>query len=214
MTLNDADADAFFRQGDEGTYSGGPADSLPVGVVNVFDDLDEGARPRLTREQIERRDRYTRRVKGLISVLGATAVLTLGMRAVQGHDDDGGAASVSAAGKVTTPLSETRRASGENSPPPAEPVVAQGEEPAARAAGAPEPARPELQPSQPEPAPRVVAPPKLETPRVSTPKERTLAPTARAPEPHKSVPVARAAPLPVAPVVPIRSSPPTANFPD
>lgn len=104
MTLNDADADAFFRQGDEGTYSGGPGDSIPTGVVNVFDDLDEEVLPRLTREQIERRDRYTRWVKRFVTTLALGSGLAFGFRAVQGRGDEATLALGAAAQEPLAPI--------------------------------------------------------------------------------------------------------------
>jgi hypothetical protein len=206
--LNDADADAFFRQGDEGTYTGGPGDSIPTGVVNVFDDLDAEALPRLTREQIERRDRNKRWVTGLVAALGVSALLAAAVRvAGTGTDDVSKLDSAAAAVEVTAP------------PPAMPPAPAVAPEPIAAA------------PMVAAPTPEVAAPPAaLAEPAAAPPPAKPAQPVrettlrakassadreaARAPHASKAI-VAPAPPaMPKAAPSPVHSSPPTANFPD
>jgi hypothetical protein len=140
-SLDDSDADAFFQQGDEGTYTGGPGDSIPAGVVNVFDDLEEEALPRLTKEQIERRDRYTKWVTGLVGALGVSALLAVGIRAVGSGADEMQKATGAApdpvrpaapptAAPVLPVEAEPIHAAAPEPPPPAEPPPAAPPEPA------------------------------------------------------------------------------------
>jgi len=72
------EADAFFRQGDEGTYEGGPADLLPSGM---FDAGAQNPASAPTAEQLERRERFKRLVAGIVVTLGAGAVLAVVLRA-------------------------------------------------------------------------------------------------------------------------------------
>jgi hypothetical protein len=73
----ESEADAFFRQGDEGTYAGGPASFLPTGVLDA---TVEDPVPAPTPEQIRRRSRFKHLVAAIITTLGAGAVLATAVR--------------------------------------------------------------------------------------------------------------------------------------
>jgi hypothetical protein len=198
--LNDSDADAFFQQGDEGTYSGGPGDSIPAGVVNVFDDLDEDTLPRLTKEQIERRDRYTKWVTGIVGALGMSAMLAAGIRAVGIGSDDAPKAAVAAPDPVRAVAT-----------PPAAPAPLV--EAAPIQVATPEPALPA------EPVPAAPAEPvkasKPTQPSLDAPRREKAATADRTAVRERRV-SASPVPAPRTTVLPslIHSSPPTANFPD
>jgi hypothetical protein len=216
--LNDPDVEAFFRQGDEGTYSGGPGDSIPAGVVNSFDDLDEDTLPRVTREQVERRDRYKRRVTGLVSALGVAAVLAFVVRAVADRHDDVVTVTPAAAPQPAAVVAETP------------PVTALEQQPASNAAEAPsqhdapsallavadrprEEAPAEAAPTPSEEGPRAPAKRTGET----APMREARAPEKRAERPFRNSEAKTILPAPTSPMAPagfVRSSPPTANFPD
>jgi len=211
MKWNDADADAFFRQGDEGTYTGGPGDSIPAGVVNVFDDIEDAALPRLTREQIERRDRYTRWVKGLVTTLAIGSGLAFGFRAVQNRGD--AAASAPALQEAAPPIerrvtdfkamTDTATEVAPRRPAPhAVEVPSDGRGAAEAVADTPAvPTKPVAQESAPAASTHAHAVRKTES--SSSPKKFSE-PPAHA----KTTPQGVAAPT-----VPVHSSPPTANFP-
>jgi hypothetical protein len=77
MTLHvETEPDAFFQRGDEGTYAGGPADSLPAGALDDEADLVPPATP----EQLERRGRFKRLVAAIITTLGVGTVVTVVVR--------------------------------------------------------------------------------------------------------------------------------------
>lgn len=198
-SLDDSDADAFFQQGDQGTYSGGPGDSIPTGVVNVFDDLDEEALPRLTKEQIERRDRYTKRVTGLIGALGVSALLAVGIRAVGGRADDVPKATAVA-------------------PEPVREIAAPPVAPAPRVEAVPLAAAPE--PSVPaEPAPAALVEPvkatKVADPSVDVPRRMKAATSDRPAARDRHVAPPSVAPSRTTGLPSLtHSSPPTAYFPD
>jgi hypothetical protein len=210
--LNDADADAFFRQGDEGTYAGGPGDSIPTGVVNVFDDLDEDVLPRPTREQIERRDRYKRWVTGLVSALGVSALLAGAVRVADTRTDD--------VPKMDTGAAQGNVAAQPPAPPPAaplppvaptEPVAAAPQVVAAVPAEAPPPQVVAAAPAEAPPPVAKPAPSTQETVRTKPPS--TDRETKAAPRSPKTAVVTPPATPKVAPSL-VHSSPPTANFPD
>jgi hypothetical protein len=73
----ESEAEAFFRRGEEGTYAGGPAESLPVGMLDV---PGEDPTPPPTPEQLERRARFKRLVAAIVTTLGAGAVLAILVR--------------------------------------------------------------------------------------------------------------------------------------
>lgn len=158
--LGDMDADTFFRQGDDGTYTGGPGDSIPAGVVNDFDDLDREALPRVTEEQVERRERNKRRVTGLVAVLGVSSLLGALVRTMGAGDEF----STKSEAPVNAPVAAAYAA----------PAAARAPEPAA--APAPEPAAAPVAPASPvavadEPSlNRAVAPVAAEPPRVAPPE--------------------------------------------
>jgi hypothetical protein len=85
--LGEADADAFFQKGDEGTYLGGPADSMvPVGLVDAEETRELLGLP--TPEQIQRRERLQRIVTTIVGSLGVASVLVFALRLGQhpAHD--------------------------------------------------------------------------------------------------------------------------------
>ena len=199
-SLDDSDADAFFRQGDDGTYSGGPGDSIPAGVVNVFDDLDEDTLPRLTNEQIERRERYKKLVTGLVGALGVSAILAVGIRAVGNHTDD----EPKATARVTVPLHAAIAPVALPTPAveaaPVDRVPSESSVVAASPAAAPIEQVKEAKPAEPSEAPprwAKAASASRNTERVSRP-------------PVPAIAAARTTPLPSL----VHSSPPTAYFPD
>lgn len=107
--LNEDEADAFFHQGDAGTYDGGPALSLaPVGMADA---IDEDDRPRpLTIEQIARRERLKRLVTTVVGTLGAGSVLLFALRVTRSESETAGAASLGAVSvpNVSRPIAEAR----------------------------------------------------------------------------------------------------------
>jgi hypothetical protein len=198
MKLNDADADAFFRQGDEGTYSGGPGDSIPAGVVNVFDDLDEEALPRLTAEQIERRDRYTRLVKGLVSTLAIGALLAFGVRAAGLGDDE--APTIRAAASPETRVEPVAVAGGSGARTTPEHATTSVVEPSAPVA-----TQSEVE----------ALPEKHEAATASSKSAKSSKPVQASFRRSRTRPEPAAMPASKAPAaVPVHSSPPTAYFPD
>lgn len=201
--LNDADADAFFRQGDEGTYSGGPGDSIPAGVVNVFDDLDEEALPRITREQLERRDRYKRLVTGVVGALGVSVLLAAAVRVAGTRDDDVQKIdAVAVAANVAMPPAsppEPVLAPERIAPPPAIPAPPEVPAPPVEVARAPSVAMP-AEPARDTPSRTRAAKANRDTSPASHPPKATVTPAA--PTTPKTMPSL------------VHSSPPTANFPD
>ncbi len=85
------DAEAFFQQGDDGTYEGGPKSLSPStrDTAHEEDDLTTEVTPEL----LERRDRLQRVVKGVVGTLGACVLVLLPLRLGMG----GGASTASAA---------------------------------------------------------------------------------------------------------------------
>lgn len=226
--LNDPDSEAFFRQGDEGTYSGGPGDSIPTGVVNVFDDLDADTAPRLSREQLERRDRYTRWVTGFVGVLGATAVIAFFVRAVSGRDHD---TAFKAAVEVRRPAADSNGLAVPAIAPVENKAVAQNDAPVVPRMNEPEPApvtavdhaaSPDSEESRTpavahEGSHSVVArEPEPPARRSARSGEKTRTPEARAQRATRSLEAQRAPEPPKATSAPSfgHASPPTANFPD
>jgi hypothetical protein len=119
------DAEAFFQQGDDGTYEGGPKSLSPStrDTAHEEDDLTTEVTPAL----LERRDRLQRVVKGVVGTLGACVLVLLPFRL----GIAGGASMASAATAVElstpgavvaaqpTPPSEVRVAADSNVTPPA-----------------------------------------------------------------------------------------------
>jgi len=85
--LNEEEADAFFRDGDAGTYEGGPAVSLAP--VTTPDLLDE-PHPR-NAEHLARRAKLKRVVTAVVGSLGA-GLLLVGVWRLARTDDAGAAA--------------------------------------------------------------------------------------------------------------------------
>lgn len=200
-SLNDADADAFFQQGDNGTYSGGPGDSIPAGVVNLFDDLEQDALPRLTSEQIERRDRYKRWVTGLVGALGMSAVLAVAIRASGVSVEDAPTASAAVAVPIHAAPEPLAAPAPPVEPAPVEAVLAESAPPA------PPPA---VVRNEPEKAAEPTQPAGDTARRAKATTDRNTARTPRAPAAAVAPPRATPKALPSL----VHSSPPTANFPD
>ena len=72
------DAEAFFQQGDDGSYEGGPKSLSPStrDTAHEEDDLATEVTPAL----LERRDRLQRMVKGVVGTLGACVLVLLPFR--------------------------------------------------------------------------------------------------------------------------------------
>jgi hypothetical protein len=104
---SDIDFDAFFRSGEDGTYKGGPADSIaPVYAELEFDDPDDAFYEQHAARQ-ERRERYQRRVFHVVGALAASLVLTVSVRG----------ASAGSSGVTATESTSVRVAAQEPSPP-------------------------------------------------------------------------------------------------
>lgn len=93
------DAEAFFRQGDDGTYEGGPKSLSPStrDIAHEEDDLTTEVTPEL----LERRDRLQRIVKGVVGTLGACVVVLLPFRF--GITGGSSTASAATAIEISTP---------------------------------------------------------------------------------------------------------------
>lgn len=105
------DAEAFFRQGDDGTYEGGPKSLSPStrDVAHEEDDLTTEVTPEL----LERRDRLQRIVKGVVGTLGACVVVLLPFHF--GIAGGSSTASAATAIELSTPAAAAQ-ASGPNLP--------------------------------------------------------------------------------------------------
>jgi hypothetical protein len=77
------DAEAFFQEGDAGTYDGGPRSVMPS-TRNVDSD-DAELTTELTAEQIERRGRLKRLVTTIVGVCGAAVLVLAPIRLVTSH---------------------------------------------------------------------------------------------------------------------------------
>ena len=93
------DAEAFFQQGDDGTYEGGPKSLSPStrDVAHEEDDLTTEVTPEL----LERRDRLQRIVKGVVGTLGACVLVLLPLRL--GSAEGSSTASAATAIELSTP---------------------------------------------------------------------------------------------------------------
>jgi hypothetical protein len=214
--LNEDEADAFFHEGDAGTYDGGPALSLaPVGMADLLEDHDDDQAARLpTADQLARRERLKRLVTTVVSTLAAGSALVFAFRITRPESNTASAASLTA--------DDTRRA--------ARPSAIAEEYQAARAAAAaarevqaPAPqteAAPPLPATHVDAEPAKILPPSLPVAHavVPSPVKRASTPASeRAPlrEAHPSPSVARPS-LVTAARSPTMSghAPPTATFPD
>jgi hypothetical protein len=206
-SLDDSNADDFFRQGDDGTYSGGPGDSIPAGVVNVFGDLEEDTLPRLTPEQIERRDRYTYWVTRLVGALGVSAALAIGVRTVGASADDAPRAVTIPPPAAAAPVAPATAPVAITAPV----VEAESVEAVAPEPTRPAPAAPAVAEVEPVKAAEQ-ARPSEEAPRreKASSAARNAVRGPRASSPPASAPPPRTTPLPSLG----HSSPPTAYFPD
>jgi len=210
--LGDA-AEAFFREGDEGRYEGGPIDSLaPVMAPDlVIDDAPTPPSPEL----LARRLRLQRMVTTVVGSLGAAFVLMAAFRLVQGAPEQSEAATLAALSPPepeashpepqvlveTAPapkaLAEPRTETAAVEPPPREPCDPAVASPAGtnRTAKRPSAARNRLAAAAPAPA---------------------RAPSG-APASRETTPTAQRATTIVSPASSKRhfsSEPPTASFPD
>ena len=95
--LNEDEADAFFHDGDAGTYDGGPALSLaPVGMADLIEDNDDAARRPPSAEQLARRERLKRLVTTVVSTLAVGSALVFAFRITRTETGTASAASLTA----------------------------------------------------------------------------------------------------------------------
>lgn len=101
--LNEEEADAFFHEGDAGTYDGGPALSLaPVGMADLIEDDETRLLP--SPEQLARRARMKRLVITVVSTLAAGSALVFALRVTRSESDTATAAPLPATAPVSAPL--------------------------------------------------------------------------------------------------------------
>jgi translation initiation factor IF-2 len=92
--LNEKEADAFFHEGDTGTYDGGPAISLaPVGMADL---IEADKPPPPSAEQLARRERLKRLVTTVVSTLGVGSALVFALRVTRQDSDAASAAPLAA----------------------------------------------------------------------------------------------------------------------
>jgi hypothetical protein len=227
---------AFFSEGDQGTYEGGPATVPPPHVDPVLVPEEELQRPPLTPEQHARRESMKQKVAALVGFLLAS--LLIGILAHQlrkrGEADQLPQPPPTAEpAAVQPPAAETARVAEVPLPEPASsidlpamsaevaehPAPPAPEPPAAvRTAAAPieippiEVAKPVAAPAPVAPRPEKAAPPPRPVPAQSPRAERPPPPQ-REPKPAYPEPrPAKPAPAP-APAGPPGGAPPTASFP-
>jgi CheY-like chemotaxis protein len=225
--------DEFFVAGDEGRYEGGPAlpaAAEPVLIPEHEDDPRHSVEP--SPEQLERRDRMTKRVALLVGFLVASLVVGIVAQRMRG---DGGEAIPRQVPNQTVPIEPAAI----KPPAPAEkpvvreapaapaidlPTMSAEPAPATTPQEAPQPTAPQTAlPEMPPPPPEVPEPARTAEPApVPTPAPRKVpAPqtprTATPPAPRRprAEPVApRVEPPPPAPRPPANNGvPPTASFP-
>ena len=183
----------FFVAGDEGRYEGGPATPVPTNPAAIGHDETEELRQVAppTEEQLERRDRMTKRVALLVGFLVAS--LIVGIVAQRMRQDGDEPAVPTAAPIVSEPATKTNTLPepARAAPAPTEPAA-----PPATAASS----QIELPTMAAEPA--TAAEPPLPPPPEPSPAEAERAseqtgPVARPPQPvsHESVPVREAPPV-------------------
>jgi hypothetical protein len=99
--LNEEDSDAFFHQGDAGTYDGGPLSLAPVGLAESSEAHDD--RSKLpTAEQVARRVKFKRIVTTVVSTLGIGSVLVFALRVTR-QETETAAAILPTIGKEVAP---------------------------------------------------------------------------------------------------------------
>lgn len=115
--LNEEEADAFFRDGDAGTYEGGPAVSLaPVATPELLDEPEpRGA------EHLVRRNKLKRVVTAVVGSLGAGLVLVGAWRLAR--TDDAGTVVPASVHATVSALSSTPSAERAAEPDVAPAVV-------------------------------------------------------------------------------------------
>jgi DNA-binding response OmpR family regulator len=207
---------AFFAAGEEGRYEGGPATPEPSVAPLLHDEPED--LPLIippTEEQLERRDRMTKRVALLVGFLVASLVVGIVAQRMR-KDEDVPVAPPPIVGEpaVQTPARATpqRAEAVQEAPPPPPPPAATIELPsmAAEPAAAPPPAHeappPARETSTPE-APRRESRTKLPSSGLEAPAPRAPSGgTAKRPRPEAEPPAQ-------APSPPSGGVPPTASFP-
>jgi DNA-binding response OmpR family regulator len=147
----------FFSAGDEGRYEGGPATPVPSDpalVPEEHEELRTASAP--SEEQLERRDRMTKRVALLVGFLVASLVVGVVAQRVRKDGD-------------------------EATPPPPAPIVS---EPVTKTTLAPAPPRERVAPTQPEPtAAPPPSPPPIDLPTMAAEPAAAQEPTAPAESP-------------------------------
>jgi CheY-like chemotaxis protein len=185
---------AFFSEGDQGTYEGGPASLVPPSADPVLPPEEELQRPPLTPEQHARRERMKAKVAMLLGFLLAS--LLMGIVASQLRKRN----------EVELPLPPSAV-----EPAAVQPVPAATGAVAELPSGVPEPASsidlpamnaevaeepaPAPPPREPAPAVRTAAAP-VEVPPVEVAKPLAPAPPPVAPKPERAAPAPRPAPAP------------------
>ena len=152
--LNEKEADAFFHEGDTGTYDGGPAISLaPVGMADL---IEADKPPPPSAEQLARRERLKRLVTTVVSTLGVGSALVFALRVTRQDSDAASAAPLAAMEARNAPrpaamaaepavvhaavLEEAPAPAAMPTPPAPAPEAASGGEAEAAAAAPPQPA--------------------------------------------------------------------------
>jgi hypothetical protein len=185
---------AFFQEGDEGRYPGGPATLVPVAMDDELDDLEPAVEaPAPDPRQIARRNRFARAVALFVGALGAVTLVALFRPAASAPE-------VTAAERDTT---GARPAPAQR----AQPAPAQRAQPAPAQRSQPAPAQ---RAETAEPAPQRAHPTATTAEPARAPIRRPGSAARRAQaEPAEAPPLARS--LPPAPVP--SGPPPTAAFP-
>jgi hypothetical protein len=137
LTREEADLEAFFRCGDDGTYAGGPSASLPPVFTELQDEVTEPGFEAAIAQRLERRARYQQRVTRVIGVLGVAAVLAVTLRTAVRNGEPVAAA---------TPPIERLPPPAAPLPPAPEPLIAVAPVPGAAAPPAPEATPPASEP--------------------------------------------------------------------
>jgi len=185
--LGEIEADEFFKDGDEGTYGGGPGDSLPAGTIDLLADEPPVLR---TLAQIERRARYKRLVTTVVSTLGVGSMLLFAIRFSGSHGEE--PAPAAASGGITrgAPAAQSNAlvAVATQAPLPEPPQLAV----------APAPTEPAIVVAEPAAVAAAVEPPVVVEPAaVAAAVEPPVVaePAAVAVEPRPVVPAAQVAPV-------------------
>jgi hypothetical protein len=193
------DHDAFFDQGDEGTYHGGPNSNLPPPPESSEPIEPAIPPPARTPEQRERARRNARLVAGV--VLAGVVLVLLGLARMKSNSQSGQGSE----GASAPPLAQQPPPPPAPPPPPPLPVHS---------------AAPDAAPASPEPAPAPPAPaPPPPAANIAPPAVKKPAPVPAAPPPAPLPPAPDLMPDPLAdepgdgPRSGSGGKPPTASYP-